>query len=202
MIFVFDLDDTVVDTDGYSEKYISSFIEEHNWPYKKVKSVVRYAEKKFDWDAETALTWYKEYGDQMMLEFPLKDNAKEVINALYDEGHKIVIATARGNDWHRDPEGVTRQWLDDNGIKYHKAYIGRVDKEKICEEEGADVFLDDDVKITAKVGEYFKHCDKGGFSCLFTTAYNEELEIGEDVVRVRDFVDFKEKIKLFIDDGK
>ena len=55
MIFVFDLDDTVVDTDGYSEMYIKRFFEENKWPYKQIFTVARFAEKKFDWNNETAL---------------------------------------------------------------------------------------------------------------------------------------------------
>lgn len=189
MIFVFDLDDTVTDTDGYSEQYIKKFFEENNLPYKQIYSVARFAEKKFDWDNETALEWYKTYGDQMMLEFPFNKDAKEVINKLYDLGNTIVIATARANDWHIDPEGVTKKWLEQNGLKYHKLYIGRIDKEKICEEINADVFLDDDVKTTARVGAYFK--SKGtGVSCLFTTAYNKLIEKDPNVVRVDDFKEF------------
>lgn len=189
MIFVFDLDDTVIDTDGYSEKYIKNFFEKHNLPYKQIFNVARFAEKKFDWDNETTLEWYKTYGDQMMLEFPFNKDAKEVINRLYDLGNTIVIATARANDWHVDPEGITKKWLEQNELKYHKLYIGRIDKEKICEETNADFFLDDDLKITARVGAYFNARGRG-ISCLFNTAYNQNLEEDVNVVRVKSFKEF------------
>ena len=84
MVFVFDLDDTICDTDVYSEYYINKFIKDNKLPFKQVAKVVRFAEKKFDWDLETALNWYKQYGDKMMLEFPAKPNAIKLINALYD----------------------------------------------------------------------------------------------------------------------
>lgn len=189
MIFVFDLDDTVIDTDGYSEKYIKNFFEKHNLPYKQIFNVARFAEKKFDWDNETALEWYKTYGDQMMLEFPFNKDAKEVINRLYDLGNTIIIATARANDWHVDPEGITKKWLEQNELKYHKLYIGRIDKEKICEETNADFFLDDDLKITARVGTYFNARGRG-ISCLFNTTYNQNLEEDVNVVRVKSFKEF------------
>ena len=134
MIFVFDLDDTVCDTDLYSEKYILEYFENFHLPYKKINNIARFAEKKFDWSDETALSWYKENGDQMMLQFPCKDGAIEFINELYDNGHTIVIATARATDWHNEPERITKDWLEKEKIKYHKLYIGRIDKEKICEE--------------------------------------------------------------------
>lgn len=195
MVFVFDLDDTIIDTDGYSEKYISKFIKEHNLPYKLISKVARFAEKKFDWDMEAALCWYKEYGDNMMLEFPCKENAKEIINNLYDCGHTIIIATARATDWHKDPENITIKWLENNEIKYHKAYIGRVDKEKICEEECADVFLDDDIKIVQRVSEYFNCCNNSGKAILFNTEYNRELSVSDSVMRVNDFMEFIEIVE-------
>lgn len=198
MVFVFDLDDTVCETDAYSEYYIKKFIEDNKLPYKQVASVVRFAEKKFDWDTETALNWYKAYGDQMMLEFPCKPNAVEVINSLFDMGHTIIIATARATDWHTDPEGLTYQWLKDNGIKYSKVYIGRVDKEKICEENHADVFIDDDIKITGKVAEHFK--ENGKQKCkpfLITTDYNKTLDKSNGVERVSNFADFASRLKEF-----
>ena len=111
MVFVFDLDDTICDTDKYSEKYMLRFFKEHNLPYKQIAKNVRFAEKKFDWDYETALNWYKQYGDEMMIKFPYNKNIRKFINGLYDAGHKIVIATARANDWHTDPEGITLEWL-------------------------------------------------------------------------------------------
>ena len=198
MVFVFDLDDTVCETDAYSEYYIKKFIKDNKLPYKQVASVVRFAEKKFDWDTETALKWYKTYGDQMMKEFPCKPDAIKVINALYDMGHTIVFATARANDWHTDPEGLTYEWLKNNGIKYSKIYIGRVDKEKICEDEHADIFIDDDIKITGRVAEHFadgktKKCK----SFLMTTNYNKPLEIANGVERVSGFADFAIRLKEF-----
>jgi len=193
MIFVFDLDDTVCDTDYYSEKYILDFFIRNNMPYKQIAKDTRFAETKFDWDKDTALNWYKEYGDKMMSEFPCKKDAIKVINKLYDNGHTIVIATARANDWHKDPENVTKKWLLDNNLKYHKLYIGRIDKEKICEEEKADVFIDDDIKITKRVAEYFESIKKG--QCyLMNTGYNKSLDVASGVIRVDNFNEFEDKV--------
>jgi len=154
MVFIFDLDDTICETDEYSTKYILEFFKSRNLPFKQVCNVSRFAEKKFDWDNEIALDWYMTYGDKMMSEFPCKPNSVEIINNLYDLGHTVIFATARSNDWHNKPEEVTIEWLKNNQIKYHKLYIGRVDKEKICEQECADVFVDDDISITARVAEH------------------------------------------------
>lgn len=84
-------------------------------------------------------------------------------------------------------------------FKYHKIYIGRIDKEKICEEENADVFVDDDIKYTTKVEEYFKSTvgDKKVF--LKTTAYNKTLPTPDGVVRinkVEDILNFLPELQI------
>lgn len=185
MVFVFDLDDTVCDTDGYSEKFILDFINKHNLPYKKVKDVSRFADGKFDWNEEEAIAWYKKFGDKMMREFPVKNNAVEVINKLYDEGHKIVIATARANDWHTNPEENTLYWLENNKVKYHKLYMGRVDKEAICLDEGADFFIDDDISLTEKVVNHKGNEKMKVF--LSNTPYNKTVKSPQGVIRVDSF---------------
>ena len=187
MVFVFDLDDTLCDTDGYSKKYILNFFKQNNLPYKQACNNARFADGLFDWTHEEALSWYKIYGDEMMLNFPCKNNVVEVINYLYDNGHKIVIATARATDWHTNPEQITKLWLENNGIKYHKLYCGRFDKEYICEEVGADVFVDDDIKITSNVATYLE--DKNIKAMLMTTRYNIDKQYSNKVVRINDLQD-------------
>ena len=164
-------------------------------PYKQICKKTRYAEAKFNWPEEVALSWYKQNGDKMALNFPCKSGAVNIINTLYNNGHEIIIATARANDWHADPKGLTLKWLNDNKIKYHKLYLGRIDKEKVCEEEKADFFIDDDIKIAEKVASHLGGQIKKTF--LMTTNYNEDLAINENVIRVKDFSDFAKKLKAF-----
>ncbi len=193
MVFVFDLDDTVCDTDGYSEKFIIDFFKEHNMPLNKVKDISRFADGKFDWTEQEALEWYKAYGDKMMREFPDKDNAVSAINALYDEGHTIIIATARANDWHTDPEENTLYWLKVNNLKYHKLYMGRVDKEEICLSEKADVFIDDDISLTSKVVNHKGNERMKVFLC--STPYNKTVQTPNGVIRVESVADMIKYLK-------
>lgn len=183
MIFVFDIDDTISETDIYSEKYILDYFKNNNLPHKQIAKTVRFAEEKFDWDISTAKIWYKEHGDDMMFNFPCKPNAVNVINTLHKNGHKIIFATARSENWHTNPREVTINWLEKNNIKYDKLYTGRLDKEKICEEENADVFVDDDLEITERVIGFLK--SKNGHVFLANTEYNELFPTPKDVIRIK-----------------
>ena len=192
MVFVFDLDDTVCETDAYSEKYINNFFKKYNLPFYQVKNNTRFAEEKFSWDERVALSWYKIFGDEMLLSIPCKKNAVRFINSLYNAGHKIIFATARSTDWHTNPERATKQWLAKNGIKYNKLYMSRTDKEKICNEEKADFFIDDDIQITQKVANDVLSCK----TFLMTSKYNKEFKTSESVTRIRDFDELKNQLKL------
>ena len=187
MVFVFDIDDTICETDAYSEEYILNYFKENNLPYKKVNNITRFAEQKFDWDRETANNWYKTFGDDMLLKFPIKQNSKEILAELKKKGHKIVLATARGDDWHSDPKTATKQWLKDNEIAFDKLFVGRRDKEVICKEEKADFFIDDDINISMQVAEYNKDSNIKVF--VATTNYNENLQIPETIKRLNDLKD-------------
>ena len=127
----------------------------------------------------------------MMLEFPLKKGAIEFLNFLHENGCKIVIATARATDWHTNPEEITIKWLKDNKIPYDTVYVGRRDKEKICEEVDADYFIDDDVSIVESVANYFLLSKRKKQAFLLTTNYNKNLSISNNVVRVKDFDELK-----------
>ena len=49
------------------------------------------------------------------------DGALETINKWYDEGHIITFFTSRTEE-HR---GVTEEWLDRHGFKYHGMLMGK-----------------------------------------------------------------------------
>lgn len=197
MIFVIDLDDTICDTDGFSEKYISAYFKRFNLPYKQISKTARYAEMKFDWSQEEAIKWYKEYGDEMFLFFPVKNNAVKTINALYDSGHKIIIATARDASWHSSPVRYTNEWIHKVGLKYHKVFIGVKDKEKLCIQENADVFIDDDLGLVEKVKkEYEGNSSKRIKVFLSETEYNKDKPVPEGVIKVKSIQEVVNKLQL------
>jgi len=68
------------------------------------------------------------------LAIPLEDRIK-IINSLYDEGHKILIDSARGSttgkDWYELTENQLKNW----GVKYNSLRLGI--------KLNADCFIDD-----------------------------------------------------------
>lgn len=62
-------------------------------------------------------------------------NAIEAVNKLYDEGHTIIIDTARGSTSGIDWSAKTAEQLKSWGLKYHKLIVGK--------KTHADIFIDD-----------------------------------------------------------
>lgn len=62
------------------------------------------------------------------------DKVVERINKLYDDGHTIVLWTARGTVTKIDWSELTTQQLKEAGVKYHELRFGKPD---------FDVFIDD-----------------------------------------------------------
>lgn len=50
-----------------------------------------------------------------------KENAIEVVNALYEAGNTIIIYSAR--TWAEYE--MTVDWLKKNGVKYHQLFMGK-----------------------------------------------------------------------------
>lgn len=65
---------------------------------------------------------------------PFLDRIQEV-NRLYDEGHTIIIDTARGSKTGINWNKLTKKQLDEWQIPYHKLRIGK--------KFFADIYVDD-----------------------------------------------------------
>lgn len=194
MIFIFDIDDTVSKTGECGKKYILDFFAEHNLPYKLQKENSKYPNEQFDWSYEEANKWYKEHGDDMILSLPCFEGTVETINKLYNEGHEIIFATARSTDWYCTPVETTRKWLKKNNIKYNKLYTGRMDKEKICEIENANVFVDDDLDTCLRVAKHFEGTNNKVF--LMNTCKDKINTLPSNIMRINSVKDIIEILDL------
>ncbi|MFB3785600.1 MAG: hypothetical protein ACE15F_04445 [bacterium] len=58
----------------------------------------------------------------------------EQVNRLYEEGHEILLLTARGSTTNIDWRAATERQLRDWGVKYHRLYLGK---------PTAQVYIDD-----------------------------------------------------------
>ena len=119
------------------------------------------------------------YYEKNVLKVTLKPHAKEVINELYDRGHTIIFITARGK-LYANPDEITKKYLANHGIKYHKLITRASKKDLACLTERIDLFIDDSIK----------HCEsvsKTGIKILMPDNY-----FNHEITEYKHFTDWRE----------
>lgn len=98
--------------------------------------------------------------------------AKEVINALYNKGHTILIWTVRSIT--NDAVGKMKKFLDNNGVKYHninenaEEILNDPAWENFSPKIYADLYIDDrglGCPVICPTGESYPHVDWVEIEC-------------------------------------
>lgn len=164
-----DIDDTICKTSYVTEKIQNKI---YNYDFSKLDKISQY---------EFTVKYEEEIYDYL----PLENNAKEVINKLFDEGNEIYFITARCSKFIKNIERRTLDYLDKNKIKYNKIYFGKSKKVDVYEKLKLDVMLDDDYDV-------YKIITENGHNAIM---YNGILNKNKDGIKVNNWEEFKEYIE-------
>lgn len=97
-------------------------------------------QEKYNWTDDECNTYFKKY--ILREDFDIMPGAKEVIKLLKDEGHELIVVTARGLLFDEEID-VAKNKLKQNGIKFDNYFWKCEDKREICENEKIDIMIDD-----------------------------------------------------------
>ncbi|MEE1390063.1 MAG: hypothetical protein U0M00_05945 [Clostridia bacterium] len=139
-----DLDDTITKTDEILFKYAKMYNEEEKILFKINRGEWDW-NKAFGWDEEKCETFFSRYLKKIFEEAEIKENAKEKINALKNDGNKIIIITARDTKSLKEVHKVCENWLINNKVNVDKIVVDGEDKVQKCLENKIDIFIDDGV---------------------------------------------------------
>ena len=123
--------------------------------------------------------------DSFAANVELKENVKETLTKLHNNGYEIIFITARGKE-HKDPYQLSKDYLDKHQIPFDKLIVDSKDKSIACIEEEIDIFIDDSLKHCKEVAE------KGFEVLLFETNYNKE---DQEFKHMKDWNEIYEYIK-------
>ena len=106
------------------------------------------------WDVDKAFGWsdndYKEFCRKylkiLLNNVKTKENVGKIIQELKNEGHKIIIITARHEEEIDDPYTLSKEWLEKNNIYFDKLIVNSRQKEIDCLKNDVGVFIDDNLK--------------------------------------------------------
>lgn len=158
MIIGIDLDGVILDSE------IEYRIEAELYDLKVLKrnSLINKSELnnslRYNWSKEEVEKFEKDY-----ITYAKNSNimpgAKKVINMLKEDGHKLILVSARGSN-SKEMQDIGIESLKKYDIFLDKIYIGLKDKLSICKSENIDVMIDDNYLNCMKISE-------GGIDTLY-----------------------------------
>lgn len=133
------------------------------------------------------LKFYDAHLGEMVANYTLKDNVKEVIERLRKKGHRVVIITARGYTKTKDSIiKITKKYLQKHNIKVDKIVFNKLDKDIACVKNNIDIMIDDSVSTLEKIRA------KNIKVLLYTSIGNKEVTTNID--RVNNWLELEDYI--------
>ena len=153
-----DIDETISNTHeilfSYAQKYT---VEDLGRSIKEPKEGVMtgngYCQAFHEWTVEEANNFWDKYYEIVLKEVTVRKFAKETIQKLRNQGHKIYLVTARFPRSCFDIRQVTEQWLNINGIEYDAIIYNAQDKVDAVKLNKIEVFIDDAIINCKHVSE-------------------------------------------------
>ena len=138
-----DLDGVIFDSEKefrvYSELYDMIDLKQNS---KKDNRELKF-QKRFNWTEEQIQGFLKKYHKQIILESNFMPGAKRILNLLKNDGHKLILITARGG-LNKDMIKVTEERLKQNEMNiFDKYYWATENKDEVCIKENINIMIDD-----------------------------------------------------------
>lgn len=104
--------------------------------------IVKFQDR-YKWTAEQQTEFMQKYQTKITEEAPFMPGAKKVLNMLKEDGHELIIITARGTTTKNHIE-ITEKILKNNNLNIFSKYFWAIEnKEEICIQEKVDLMIDD-----------------------------------------------------------
>jgi len=133
------------------------------------------------------LRFYEAHLGEMVANYELKANAKEVVDRLRKNGHKIVIITARGyTKTKNDIMKITEEYFKKHHINVDKIIFNKLYKEDASLENKIDLMIDDSINTLEKIRA------RGIKTLLFTSISNKDIIT--DINRVDNWLELENYI--------
>lgn len=140
-----------------------------------------YMEEQFYLTAEENREFWRQYIFDLLISIPQRPYASEVIHRLRQAGHKIIILSARDNQYLTNQyEGMmdyyVKSWLAKNNIEYDDLIINSKNKREKCLSLGFDIMIEDKASNVNSISKIIP-------VMVFDAPYNQGC-MGSNVIRV------------------
>ena len=140
-----------------------------------------YMEEQFYLSSEENKEFWRQYIFDLLIAIPVRPYASEVIHKLRKDGHKIIILSARDNQYltHQYSGMIdyyVRSWLDKYNIEYGEIVINTSNKREKCLSIGLDLMIEDKASNVNDISKIIP-------VMVFDAPYNQGCT-GKNVIRV------------------
>lgn len=172
MVLGIDIDNTIVNTHFYTQKYMAKYhpeVKSHD--YHDLKNEIR--------------PFLNKYFLSITSDLEVIDNVIPVFNEFKNRGYKLYLITARGSE-NIDPslniEEATTNKINELGIPYDKISFNNKTKVMACKKLDVDIFIDDKL-------DNIKDVSSAGIKCI------RFLEKGEKKSKYPEFDNWMDILK-------
>lgn len=140
-----------------------------------------YMEEQFHLTGEENLEFWRQYIFDLLIAMPSRPYASEVIHRLRKDGHKIIILSARDNQYLTNQYNAmmdyyVKSWLNKYNIEYDELVINESNKRDKCLSIGLDLMIEDKASNVNAISKIIP-------VMVFDAPYNQGCT-GKNVIRV------------------
>lgn len=179
-----DIDNTITNTLPILEEYCKRYNEEVIKRNLKMNEKGYSTRTLYNWTYEENLIFCNKYLQEIVLQADIKENAKEIIKKIKNEGNEIYIITARSEPTFIEPYSTSKEFLDKNNIVYDEIIVNCENKYRYCLENGIELMMDDEpqninaiskiIPIIVFEGKQNENCN--GKNIIKVNTWNEAYE--------------------------
>ncbi len=184
-----DIDNTITNTLPILKEYCKKYNKEVVKRNLKMNNKGFASYNLYNWTQEENMDFCIKYLEEVVLQAQVKENAKEIIEKLKNDGHNINIVSSRIQPMFKTPYETTEKYLKEKGIKYDKLLVGSLDKEKFCIENNIEIMLEDEPHYIIPISKKIP-------VIVFEEEFNKECE-GKNIIKVNNWNEVYNIIKAF-----
>lgn len=111
-----------------------------------------YLRNRYNWTEEERMNFANKYFLKLSRQTHLMPGAKDVINMLQNDGHELIVISARGG-MVKEMKDVAIEKFEEENIKFSKYYWKQNDKLEVAQKEKIDYMIDDAYHVCKKLSE-------------------------------------------------
>ena len=173
-----DIDGVLCSEDLFRLVYGTKYCCENELNFSKFLPFSPETQDTFGWSSkEDMLFWQKYYLQYLTTSDFIYPDCSEIIQSLYESGHKIFIISQRNQatlnqlQINENMMQLTHNWLCKNKIPFHKVILANLPKEKYIRENSISLMIDDNPQLLMALSKHMMvigfraHCN---LETLFT----------------------------------